>query len=58
MESKIAIERALKAIKNRLVRADLPKGEDIELFLELFTIKDCLEELLQIREYFAGKLKD
>ena len=40
------IERAIYVVKKRLIRSDLPKDEDIELFLELLTIKDCLEELL------------
>jgi hypothetical protein len=53
-QTDIAIERALTAVKNRLCRSDLPANKDIELFLELFTIKDCLEELLQLRKSFGA----
>lgn len=43
------IERALYIVKQRLV-VDLGGQKDIELFMELMTIKDCLEELLTIRK--------
>ena len=44
------IERALVVVKKRLIRPDLVKNEDIELFMELLTIKNCLEELLRLRK--------
>lgn len=43
------IERALYVVKKRLLNPCLPKGEEIELFVELLTIKDCLTELLEYR---------
>jgi len=41
--------RALEVVKSSIVK-DFPPKTPIELFMELMTIKDCLEEILAIRK--------